>query len=142
MTNSWLTAHAVFVSGITMLYCLWTCPEVRKCTRLKTFLLQAESCTKLLSALGKTWSVAKNSQAKFDQLVQLTKDSWNLNQTTLGPEQGAGNTAEAHAHATNIPEALDGLPKGFWDGLDVEFEMPPNMLMDELGGMGTWFDLD
>jgi hypothetical protein len=146
MTNSWLTAHAVFVSGITLLYCLWTCPDVRKTTNLKVFLQQAESCTKLLSTLGKTWSVAKSAQEKFGHLAQLTKESWNSR--SMAPQtqsQGTGNmenSSETPATAANIPVALDGLPEGFWDGLDVDFSMPPGMLMDELGDMGTWFDLD
>ena len=145
MTNSWLTAHAVFVSGITMLYCLWTCPEVRRNTNMETFLRRAESCTKLLSSLSKTWSVAKNSQEKFDHLVQITKNSWNSNQNSITPEhqtQAGGNTSEPHVQEISNPDVLDSLPEGFWDGLDVDFSVPPNMLIDELGDMSTWFDLD
>lgn len=145
VTNSWLNSHAVFVSGITMLYCLWTCPEVRKTTNLKSFLQEADSCTKLLSTLGKTWSVAKNAQAKFDHLVQLTKDSWNSNTIMTAPEQqtkDADNLCSTDTQPMRNSEVLDGLPAGFWDGLDMDFSVPSNMLMDELGDMGTWFDLD
>lgn len=112
---------------------------------METFLRRAESCTKLLSSLSKTWSVAKNSQEKFDHLVQITKNSWNSNQNSITPEhqtQAGGNTSEPHVQEISNPDVLDSLPEGFWDGLDVDFSVPPNMLIDELGDMSTWFDLD
>lgn len=144
LTNSWLHAHAVFVSGITMLYCLWTCPAVRKATNLEIFSQQAKSCSKLLSGLSKTWSVAKSAQAKFDQLVELTKTSWNSssNITALGAARGAGDRPDTLELPFLISEPMDDLPAGFWDGLDVDFAVPTNMFIDQLGDMGAWFDLN
>jgi hypothetical protein len=144
MTNSWLTAHAVFVSGITMLYCIWTSLEVRKSTNLKTFLQQADSCTKLLSSLGKTWSVAKNAQSKFDHLVQVTNDSWKSG--NVSPRRQSSRTENNNGIVEPRPvdnsAAPDSLPIDFWDVLNADYSLPQNLLVDELGDMGTWFDLD
>lgn len=151
MLNSWLTAHAVFVSGITSLYCLWTSPEVRKNTDLETFLQQADSCSKLLTTLSKTWSVASNAQMKFEQLVQLTKESWGKSNTKIennaatSPEQYRTTQNELNAQMEPNLEAynaIDSLPLGFWDDVNTNYELPPTMLMDELGESVTWFDLD
>lgn len=149
MLDSWLTAHAVFVSGITMLYCLWTSPEVRTNTDLKTLLKQADSCSKLLSNLSKTWSVAQNAQTKFEQLVQLTKDSWERSRsegnTTSSLEQYRAVQPDLNADLTTSIDAysaIDNLPPGFWDDINTNYEVPPNMLMDELGDVSNWFDLD
>jgi hypothetical protein len=144
MTNSWLTAHAVFVSGITMLYCIWTSPEVRKTTCLKTFLQQADSCIKLLSSLGETWSVAKNAQSKFGHLVQVTNDSWKFG--NVSPRQQSRrteNTSEiVEPRLVENCLAPSILPINSWDELNADYSLPQNLLVDELGEIGTWFDLD
>lgn len=148
MLNSWLTAHAVFVAGITSLYCLWTSIEVRKSTDLATFSQQADSCSKLLTSLSKTWSVAYNAQTKFDQLVQLTKESWGKSNTkaestaAMSPQHYRGNDINPQYTPSMEPFVLDDLPAGFWDDVNTNYELPPNMLMDELGDVGDWFDLD
>jgi hypothetical protein len=144
MTNSWLTAHAVFVSGITMLYCIWTSPEVRKSTNLKTFLQQADSCTKLLSSLGKTWSVAKNAQSKFEHLVHVTNDSWKSG--NVSPRRQSRRTENSSEVLEPRPVdnyiAPESFLIDFWDELNFDYSLPQNLLVDELGDMGTWFDLD
>jgi len=161
MLNSWLTAHAVFVSGITSLYCIWTSPDVRKNTDLETFLQQADSCSTLLASLSKTWSVASSAQMKFEQLVQLTKESWGKSKSsetrTSSPERFRMAHSDAanpnpHPHPQAVPPlSLDppypqssdnNLPLGFWDDMNTNYELPPNMLMDELGDVSNWFDLD
>jgi hypothetical protein len=150
MLDSWLTTHAVFVSGITMLYCLWTSPEVRTNTDIKILLQQADSCSKLLLTLSKTWTVAQNAQTKFEQLVQLTKDSWEksrVDSNSASPEQCriVQNDLSANGEmATSMDtySAIDNLPPGFWDDININYEVPPNMLMDELGDVSNWFDLD
>jgi hypothetical protein len=38
--------------------------------------------------------------------------------------------------------APDSLPIDFWDVLNADYSLPQNLLVDELGDMGTWFDLD
>lgn len=145
MIVSWITAHAVFVSGITMLYCIWTSHEVRRATSLKTFLEQANACTNLLSTLGKTWPVAKNGQEKFDHLVQITNDSWKLKPDTVSgtitPAQKAMDYPNSPRPVDNFSD-FDNLPVGFFDATNADFSIPPSTLMEELGDMGSWFDLD
>ena len=37
---------------------------------------------------------------------------------------------------------IDNLPTNFWDDLNAEYSLPRNLLVDELGDIGTWFGLD
>ena len=149
MINSWLTAHAVFVSGITMLYCLWISPQIRRETNPQAFMQKADSCTKLLITLGKTWSVAQNCRPKFDRLVQLTVDSWNKTQTGITKpanyvrhQEMDNNMETVRSDNTGEFSRLENPPQKFWDEYDTDYWNSPNMIMDELGDMGNWFDLD
>lgn len=76
ISNSWLTAHTVFVSGITFLYCLWANPEIKDSMSLSDLRSNAAACTTLLKYLTKTWSVAAQAVVKFEKLVHLTANSW------------------------------------------------------------------
>uniref|UniRef100_L2G3R0 Phosphoribosylglycinamide synthetase n=1 Tax=Colletotrichum fructicola (strain Nara gc5) TaxID=1213859 RepID=L2G3R0_COLFN len=75
LSNSWLTAHTVFVSGITFLYCLWVVPKIKQETSLVAFKSNADACSNLLKYLAKTWSVAAdavlNSSARCQQRPQV-----------------------------------------------------------------------
>lgn len=144
LTNSWLTAHAVFVCGITTLYCIWTSPEVRKSKSIDTFLQQAELCTNLLSSLGKTWSVARNAQTKFELLVQQTKDSWEKSGSNNQSHQTQGSIVDDATQMSQVYtyENLDIPPSDSWDNANMEQSITSNTLIDELGEMSAWFDLD
>ncbi|KAI8197943.1 D-alanine--D-alanine ligase [Colletotrichum sp. SAR 10_65] len=76
LSNSWLTAHTVFVSGITFLYCLWVVPKIKQETSLVAFKSNADACSNLLKYLAKTWSVAADAVLKYERLVHLTTESW------------------------------------------------------------------
>ncbi|KAF5490936.1 Positive regulator of purine utilization [Colletotrichum fructicola] len=76
LSNSWLTAHTVFVSGITFLYCLWVVPKIKQETSLVAFKSNADACSNLLKYLAKTWSVAADAVLKYERLVYLTTESW------------------------------------------------------------------
>ncbi|OMP84481.1 Pyrimidine pathway regulatory protein 1 [Diplodia seriata] len=126
MMNSWLTGHSIFVSAITMLYCLWIGPAIRA-RASNTFAEHARRCSETLEALGKTWSVAKDARVKFDRLVEATSESWRRRQepvaTELGPEQPVG--------------VQDGTEQSF----DALFDSA-GVFSDELGDMSGWFDLE
>jgi hypothetical protein len=144
MVNSWLTAHAIFVSGITMLYALWTSPQIRRELNPQEFSKNAESCARLLAALGKTWSVALNAHAKFERLVQVTIETWKQKSDTMLSENPTVlPDAECNTDNTGrtdfYPE-LENLPLNFWD--DYSMDQGPSFFMDELGDMGSWFDLN
>lgn len=92
MANSWLTAHLVFVSGITMLYAVWVVPGVLLRTTNHTahstatasqtmttafddmkLMTSIKACSDVLAHLGITWSVARDAKDKFDKLAALTQ---------------------------------------------------------------------
>lgn len=99
---------------------------------------QADSCTKLLETLSKTWSVAESAKVKFDHLVEVTKDSWKLRSSTTSglPEQTQS------VDATLESQVSDNMTTGIWEEMNLDYVMPSSILVDELGDMGSWFDLD
>lgn len=165
MPRTWLAAHALFVSGITMLYCLWTSREIKESTTLETFLSHAESCVKLLQWLGKTWSVAEDAMAKIERLTALTTASWRGNtagNSTTNAQADAGHeTAGLSFSVTTAPEHSDndgqqtrvgGTEAGVNSLENTEFasltedwagsEDIPGLFLGELGDMSSWFDLN
>ncbi|KAF9628929.1 hypothetical protein BFW01_g10132 [Lasiodiplodia theobromae] len=135
MMNSWLTAHSIFVSAITMLYCIWISPAIRGRAR-DTFSEHARRCSEILEALGKTWSVAKDARAKFDRLAEATSESWRrreepvaVMESTAGPDQS--RPADGSGLGVDWTEqSFDAL----FDSTDI--------FADELGDMSGWFDLE
>ena len=75
LPHTWLTAHTIFVSGITFLYCLWVNAAIKERTSMEEFNRIASACSALLKVLGKAWSVAADAVEKFDRLVSLTSSS-------------------------------------------------------------------
>jgi hypothetical protein len=155
MINSWLTAHAIFVSGITHLYCLWTSAQIRQETSLEDVLRQASSCTKLLITLGKNWSVAQNAQSKFERLVEPTAEGWKNNRSgTMTPamqvQMQQQQTSQQQTQGENLVGVdaggayppMENPPSNFWDQYNADYMQDPNIIMDELGDLGTWLDLE
>lgn len=160
LNDSWLTAHSVFVSGITMLYCLWTSPWIWQQTSLKTFSELTESSIKVLQKLGATWSVAESARVKYERLVQLTTASWGQGRTdALGmpvAQNGGQATVEYDVHDNNSNNNnngsgptddgtffADNLPNNLWGGPENMGPLQaPSMFLDEIGDMSGWFDLD
>jgi hypothetical protein len=164
LPHTWLTAHTVFVSGITFLYCLWVNAAVREATSADEFARVAAACSALLRVLGRAWSVAADAVEKFDRLVSLTEASWSswkeaqaelerrteiaagaslvsLAQDGAAPGAGAGadsraaDSRAAVAASENQADAFDDSVGGF-DLVEPEF------FLSELGDMSSWFDLD
>ncbi|OJD35520.1 pyrimidine pathway regulatory protein 1 [Diplodia corticola] len=129
MMNSWLTGHSIFVSAITMLYCLWISPAIRARAR-DTFGEHAKRCSETLEALGKTWSVAKNARAKFDRLAEATSESWKRRQEPVAPESAVGPEQSRPVDTDWTEYNFDGS----FDSTDA--------FADELGDMSAWFDLE
>ncbi|KXJ96071.1 hypothetical protein Micbo1qcDRAFT_201398 [Microdochium bolleyi] len=131
LPDTWLTAHAVFVSGITMLYCLWTRRKKKKKgsddptdgqggegeagdwqgvdwegVGFEEVRKDCESCVRLLRALGETWSVAEDAMEKFERLVLLTERSWdNLQNGHGGGAQGSGDGLQPQQES--LPQSGD-----------------------------------
>lgn len=144
LSNSWLTAHTVFVSGITFLYCLWVKPQIKNETTLERFTSIADACTSLLVYLAKTWSVAADAVVKFERLANLTMTSWKPGRDN-GSELVASHSLVSmsqsnglHARQTSLePDTLE-LNEGLEPGPDFE----PGYFFNELGDLSTWFDLN
>ena len=162
MPRTWLAAHALFVSGITMLYCLWTSREAKDSTTLKTFSGHAENCIKLLQWLGDTWSVAQDAMGKLERLTNLTTTSWKSNATNNGPLNIKANT-NLEAAELLAPTTFPGNGEGV-EQVDAEVDLVgsncfenaefqsvteewagsediPGLFLGELGDMSSWFDL-
>ncbi|KAF7547236.1 hypothetical protein G7Z17_g7871 [Cylindrodendrum hubeiense] len=162
LTNSWLTAHNIFVSGITFLYCLWIKPNLMEETSIDTFNNHTSACSTLLKYLGKTWSVAADALEKFERLVQLTAKSWRsrygeqrteveAGQSLISLHQSDGwynmsanrddDNADGIPNPININEPAPGslFPTG---QINENCELEFGSFYNELGDMSTWFDLD
>lgn len=126
LLNTWLAAHTVFVSGITVLYCIWVSPSIRE-KQGQNISQIATWCSSLLDSLGKTWSVARDAKVKFDALARLTKES-------LAKQQ------EPQGELSARPEE-----QSFWTSTGPASDMAEEnagVLADVLGDMSEWFDLE
>lgn len=145
MPNTWLAAHAIFVSGITMLYCIWTCPKIRATTSFEDFAEKTAACSAVLDFLGKTWSVAEDARLKFDLLVSQTTGNWwsGANHNASGPAAGSIlHPAESYQQGA-VQEAIGMMPGGPaapMAGPEDDMVVPDHFL-GELGDMSSWFDL-
>ncbi|XXH00876.1 hypothetical protein Hte_007227 [Hypoxylon texense] len=157
LTNSWLTAHTVFVSGITFVYCLWAQPQIKNETPLTMFTRSSTACTSLLTFLGRTWSVAADAVEKFERLVHMTTQAWKAGDSTTG--LGAQNISNTQNFLSpQLPptgqnlETSQAIPgsgnnDGSADQYSInedrnEFGFEPASFYTELGDMSSWFDLD
>lgn len=145
MPNTWLAAHAIFVSGITMLYCIWTCPKIRATTSFEDFAQKTAACSAVLDFLGKTWSVAEDARFKFDQLVSQTTGNWwsGENHNASGSATGILHPAESYQQGAAIQESIGiipGVPAAPMAGPEDDLVVPDHFL-GELGDMSEWFDL-
>ncbi|KAJ0303359.1 hypothetical protein Brms1b_011653 [Colletotrichum noveboracense] len=150
LSNSWLTAHTVFVSGITFLYCLWVVPKIKQETSLVAFKSNADACSNLLKYLAKTWSVAADAVLKYERLVYLTTESWKAaanrppsaevaaGQSLVSMAQGQETEASEITSAPVMDPSLYTMDANM--GMGGEFEA--DSFFNELGDMSSWFDLN
>ncbi|OTA89679.1 hypothetical protein M434DRAFT_398396 [Hypoxylon sp. CO27-5] len=161
LTNSWLTAHTVFVSGITFVYCIWAQPQIKIETSLEAFTRNATACTTILTFLGRTWSVAANAVEKFERLVHMTAQAWKAGDSSSTcrsetpeihashslalqrPSRGGRNHDPSQTISssgdTNRPVGVNRVV-AHEDRHEYDFE--PTSFYTELGDMSAWFDLD
>jgi hypothetical protein len=141
MPRTWLAAHTIFVSGITMLYCTWTTPEIKASTSLEEFLSNAATCTKLLEFLGRTWSVAEDAKGKFERLALITSTSW---RTAEQDGQNCGDKSLDDLRSPDLTNDFSASADDFqftaeaWSGADDNVS---GLFTGELGDMSSWFDL-
>ncbi|KAH8891489.1 hypothetical protein GQ53DRAFT_865152 [Thozetella sp. PMI_491] len=171
LNSTWPTAHTIFVSAMTFLYCLWVKPEIKQDTTLDSFNRTVAACTGILSFLDRTWSVAASALEKFESLVQLTLGSWRVAVGNADPQQQEGplrqnpqdlsheELAAGHSLVSMNQRSSGGqnvpLLDFEQDGVDLQVgsagadgtsgndcQLEPQFFFDELGDVSTWFDLD
>lgn len=148
--ESWLAAHLVFVSGITMIYSIFKLPDTAKQIaegRNSNELDQAVSnCSEVLVRLGKTWPVARDANDKFTKLASRSKEmiasASRLVNTQPGTTPRAGEMdASSFSQEVQTNDPLMNAVFGR-EGEIAGMPGPSDFLWDELGVMSTWFDLD
>ncbi|KAM0809113.1 putative Fungal-specific transcription factor domain-containing protein [Seiridium cardinale] len=157
--DSWLTAHLVFVSGITMIYSITRLPDLAKEVLMGSsgsstqfdFDQSVTDCSEALSHLGKTWSLARDTKDKFEKLAALAKETLMSALGGVNPQVldalGSSNGNPSTVNINSRAESTQDLPPDYsamYPGADGRFGSlcdNTEILWDELGDMSTWFDL-
>ncbi|KAF2627100.1 hypothetical protein BU25DRAFT_458912 [Macroventuria anomochaeta] len=123
LPDTWLTAHTVFISGITIIYTAWVLPKINNRAAVpgasnystlnvsNTDAIESglKDCSDLLAHLGRTWSVATDAKAKFDEMSSSMLDR--MRNGSL-PFASAANTTSrpSGTHRTGQEAGVAGLP--------------------------------
>ncbi|ETS78365.1 hypothetical protein PFICI_10427 [Pestalotiopsis fici W106-1] len=143
--ESWLAAHLVFVSGITMIYSIFKLPDATKHlvggTESADFDQAVSNCSEVLSRLGKTWPVARDANDKFTKLATRSKEM--AVNAARGPPATQSGEVEAPgvSQETQTNDPLISAVFGC-DGDIAGMPASSEFVWYELGVMSTWFDLD
>ncbi|KAK7749318.1 hypothetical protein SLS62_008287 [Diatrype stigma] len=107
--RSWLAAHAVFVSGITFVYCVWA-QQIPGGREREAFARDVAACAAVLRFLGRTWTVAAEAVGKFERLARLTAASaWGPGVAAEGGGGGGGGGGTATPTSTGMGAAEGGV---------------------------------
>ena len=81
---SWQTLHSVFLTTITMLYCIWKVPGIAASITVSALIRDVKSATMILSALAEHFSEARRGRDLIDELSSATIE-WMMcrNENTL-----------------------------------------------------------
>ncbi len=69
---TWSWVHHLFLAGLTMIYCLWESPEVRKAASIVAVMTSAQDCASTLSALTERFAPAGGCRDAFEGLSAAT----------------------------------------------------------------------
>lgn len=72
LAYSWVTVHAVFLSCLTMLYCVWTIPDSAMKIRIDVLVSDLKAGSDVLSATGEHWPQAKQCRDALENLSNST----------------------------------------------------------------------
>ena len=163
LADTWLTAHSVFISGITAIYTAWVLPWIgnrsaipgaSNFTTLEKPVTEAlesgiKACSDLLEHLGQTWSVARDAKEKFDSLGSLTLDAMSNGSIQFATGAGSGTRPPAAPGALQSDATATALPSGAdldasWmnagDGFVFGDLLDPPDFLDQLGDFSTSYD--
>lgn len=152
MECSWLTAHAIFVSSITIIYCLWTHPGVVQLSdksdsaaTMATGLKFVECGHQLLLYLAQTWKMAHEACQKLAHVIKITYETQNkMRAAERDPRPPAGDTRNRTGPPRQplATEGLDGNQLYSQGENNSEFCLDRQAyLIDELGILRDLFDI-
>ncbi|KAL7276944.1 hypothetical protein RUND412_000037 [Rhizina undulata] len=107
LPSTWMTAHSIFLSGITMINCFHKCREVQSATATEALVEDIRACSSLLSDLGQRWPGAQKSRLRFDALAQstLALSAVQSSSRMLSPHDGARRASGgSHRGSISFPE--------------------------------------
>jgi hypothetical protein len=107
---NWITVHSLFLSTITMLYCIWAVPEVAAQTRVDVLMADMKAVSNILSATGEHWSEAKRSRDVLDDLSSVTTRWIIASRTASSGNANAMMGRRASPLLTGYQGAQVGLP--------------------------------
>lgn len=159
LADTWLTAHMVFMAGITMIYSAWTLPgngqRLAVQSAPNTFIpdtsaqdleVGIKNCSEVLEYLGQTWSVARDARAKFDSLAAITLERMRNGSMpfTAGTQEVLMTNANVDLIAGpghTVDAALDQDWQEDITGIDFGAVLdPPDFLWDQLGDFSSLYD--
>lgn len=145
MTNSYLEAHTIFVSGISICYCLLVSKNIRQVTPANLFTHYVDMVKQLLSILSQTWAVAKSASEKFGALAEWTEMSFKDDMIGQTQPEDVLHYAPTATGPSAQHDSLEIPPLPFNDDLDWENMVVSydntEMLPDELREIPDWFTL-
>ena len=133
MDCTWVAAHSIFIAAIAILYCLWTSPIVMMSAPRETCFERVKKAQQLLESLGSTWSVAHNASEKLERLIPVAMDGFD---SLYGVSDTRTQLQDAPVPLIRPEEFQDNTFMNSWSQHGV------NALVDELGMMREFFDLD
>ncbi|KAJ9621708.1 hypothetical protein H2203_007197 [Taxawa tesnikishii (nom. ined.)] len=150
---SWPTAHGVFLTGATVLYCIWSSLELRASASLSSLAKDFRLCSSLLAMCGEWWPLIRQGRNSFDRLADLTlrvtAENPNIasdaparsmepfpgaTQPQMDAVNGFGTTIESLLQSflqyeLQFPEIVDSLNSADWLQEDVD-SMSSGIILD------------
>ncbi|KAJ5833665.1 Transcription factor [Penicillium riverlandense] len=106
--HSFIAVQTVFVSGIVLLYCLWTHGSDVWSVRLSN---NIRACSSVLFVMGERTPWVRRYRDAFEALVSVTMERLETQQTGTGVG-GAGTTEDIPMNDTAVPEVRDTQIRG------------------------------
>lgn len=72
LSFSWPPTHGIFLSGATMVYCIWSSLEIRLTASVSEIAADLRLCSSLLSLGGEWWPLAQRGRRGFERLADST----------------------------------------------------------------------
>lgn len=72
LTYTWVTVHTIFLTSLTMLYCVWTMPDSPTRIRLDVLVSDLKAGSDVLSATGEHWPQATRCRDALENLSNST----------------------------------------------------------------------